>query len=1105
MDRLVAVCQTKADQQRWVDLLSQTSARSASQPPTLPSKNPNNSVLSSKVITARSSYQSGGNKAAPVNVSGVNLRSFSQAGVGDVGSSLQQPPLPPHKSQQHQPPPLPPPIVPIVPPAAKTHVSDCGSCVRRVQADDYDYVDCCYLKSALVQCSEQHSYYVVNKNSHVDSARKAIDVKCVRSRVNDGEFNHSICTVMEICIDCDLPLYTKNNFDILVASSDVLPIFKGIFCRCKQSSGTFDRYVYTKNRVKIKNILDPSEELMIHASSAQNKHGDEYPYCYDRRKEPYALMSRRIKRMYREKVITRSLLRALSGDRYDLASAAGVAMRRPKKQKACTAEDSSDELHIVIAGCDNEVNMGNAKDAELDTCVILHTNRLTYIQEKSKLDTLCPENTLLPFKRKFIQPEMRLPIPTRKFPQLEAERNRQDNGISNLHKWNCSPYSEREFSRFLDANHNSCSSSSRSNPYGFIHYISSDNTDGAESPLNKRHTYTKDASVEDVNEHKHLADMKQLSLDPRMEQYAPPSVFVTLPTTELNSSENELVESSCEKKLNSKNSSTKLEHFSGSIVLVKNVSSSSPEEIPCCSISHDNIGMEDLCQSSQDDCTTCSPPNICNKTIYGTTSSEEIVADLSPLTDVKQKLKSLSFLKSPPNLKFYFSSCSADDPEEDQSDFYASCREFYSPFVSSLSRSEPNIYYSAVPSAMVVPQFTSHYVQVVCSLAPYLLEEQRCRCETFSLRSSDSGMVDMHDGRHLDDCPFKGDVMISGSRTEKANYRFGSNTHHSNYSQRFTEMQCDNLLKSNFAHSVLNSDELIQKNYEICNFVPAVVSSTNFNLCNDKIVSFDPVLNEEAPNGNHNNVLLVAKPNKTKCIIDSVEQTCNGPISGSNHHNHYDLCEVENSDEPLYRSVLYAHWWMKAIIASENIKCDKKKTTLNATSGCGESSHKNKINKASHHAYNPDYQVKEYINESACNNDYESCYYEEACNYTAEKSSTTSVSDDDGSVPLSHKESSLGNHLMTTRLYIDLVSDTRDSGGKLIDYSAEPLPELRYLSFNHSFDPCFDAGVSCRNSSDSPVVTFLVKNNCNDQLSSECVRVSEADYTIVIDAGETLV
>uniref|UniRef100_A0A6A7GA09 Rho guanine nucleotide exchange factor 7-like n=2 Tax=Hirondellea gigas TaxID=1518452 RepID=A0A6A7GA09_9CRUS len=94
MDRLVAVCQSKTDQQRWVDLLSQHHTTTTQQPP-LPSKNSSSSSKTHSQSNIKNSGQISSSKGNPP-------RSYSQG-----SGQFVQPPLPPHKVQPKQLPALP--------------------------------------------------------------------------------------------------------------------------------------------------------------------------------------------------------------------------------------------------------------------------------------------------------------------------------------------------------------------------------------------------------------------------------------------------------------------------------------------------------------------------------------------------------------------------------------------------------------------------------------------------------------------------------------------------------------------------------------------------------------------------------------------------------------------------------------------------------------------------------------------------------------------------------------------------------------------------------------------------------------------------------------
>ena len=594
MDPIIAVCQSKPDQQQWVNALSP-------------------------------------HKSLPVSLKGSPPFVMPKGAV--------QPPLPPHKSTIGSP----------------SHVSQwCGKGLKIACRSCYSLCSPCLRDAALLH-KRRHTCHGVNdydvnfssSQSKVKKCNSSLD-KFIGSEIKQKPPDEPYS--MEICANCDLPLSVPPHLSggKLYDSS----------CSCEHRTVTFIRYIWDKN---VKN-------------SRLNRGGGRdmdspldfpYPYRYDKRKEPYILFSRHIKRLYKKKIITASLMRDLSGDPYDLEAAKFVKLRCSVKEALCDGNPS-------------------------DLC------RKTF----SAADDLSPLEEL---KNTAIRSELLAPQPQRKhYANLLNE--------TNLQKWKCSPQLEDNAVAELALN------SSFSSKCSFTRDFSS--LDGnffrIDKPT-KRNTYIKCASIE-----AHMLGSHPLSNpNPTL---VDPEKFIQLHGADSDGGDNPIFISSLSVVLKVDRTNNYKKFPSGLCLL-------------------GDIKNSDSC---------CSSPNICNRTIYESSSDVQLNGPrLLPKLNRNMLLKQL--LNSKTSISnYYFSSCSADETEADCSDFYASSRDFYSLFNPLLSRSEPSLYYDQTFDSRT---YANHYVRIKVDVN--IAEQYDSHSKTVSHHSSDSGVVDVTLERYTDSCPTK--------------------------------------------------------------------------------------------------------------------------------------------------------------------------------------------------------------------------------------------------------------------------------------------------------------------------------------------------------------
>ncbi|KAK7071468.1 hypothetical protein SK128_021450, partial [Halocaridina rubra] len=600
---------------------------------------------------------------------------------------------------------------------------------------------------------------------------------------------------------------------------------------------------------------------------------------------PYAILTKYFSNMYRRKVITKKLLRYLSGDKYDesISMLQTVKLRRHKTECSIqTGYSSGDE------SLDNEENRPCASSKKMDC------HESSVISESSSEGPCWTSLNLT------------------KTSNLDASIHSSDiqhlsplsKGIGNLEKWR---YDQCRESRHLSSSEESIASSDGSNPYGYVRYYNPDDSkleyslarEKASQSLPCTKLYNKDS--DDVQ-----LTLKNSSCDEPFYSYSyiplkstgVPSVFYD-PSVEVNNtvenkkdslnyrSDNEIKctfsseNVSCKYSLSNARALSHIPFRKDSIsdgvttaISKTKFIHSAVLTIPAPPIVLPNV-IPSIVSDDLSDCT----PNICNRTIYGTSTSSDDIAVLDKSSCDLEKSSKIFHFKSCPEAAYYVSSCSGDEMANDF-DYYESQRKHL--FVSkNLSHSEPNIYQKYPPRKNEKEnlQFSSHYVQFVHDVEN---QAKVCSCESYSYRSSDSGLADIV--HHLEHCPLRGETPGMG--------RGSGMSHWSRSSQLSTapkSMQHDSAC--HIYH--LTPDCGADGDSLLLTPLVSPLTSNPVSTAADSLTSL------------YENVALHQ--------------------SSLTKHLPYVMWSEINKGESLFRSGLYAHWWMKASVCPKALLLDKTK------------------------------------------------------------------------------------------------------------------------------------------------------------------------------------
>lgn len=585
---------------------------------------------------------------------------------------------------------------------------------------------------------------------------------------------------------------------------------------------------------------------------------------------PYVVLTKYFASLYRKKVITKRLLRQLAGDHEDLEAARLVKLRRHRTE--CS------------------IHTGGEFSSDSDT----PKQRCSGSQPSSELDSSDSSDGYWAGGGPSVQGpskafEVFSPMPSRKQYHLPAPGQ-----ASSLHKWR---YQASPLPGSLSTSGDSSSSSEGSNPYGYIRYFSPDAPGSPiqeeETPV-RRFTYTqptleppiipqgeKSSSFDDFCHipkdpwgasnltewgHQQEEQLKDITEEHQIECLKPSKGVVTRHIPRVTGPSDpctnlpSLTLSLSQPTLSPQHS---VEDGPPQVPPRAKTVHSSTLTIPAAPMMLASLRPSQqvsLCESSE------GSANVCNRTIYEPSSSSGDAADPGKSSwGAEEPEKPLFPFKTKPDIAYYVSSCSGDETGEDGADYYESHRK-PEPLVMALSRSEPNLCLPVSDCSDVQnrsQKYSSHYVQLVFPLESP--GSKVCNCEAHSHRSSDSGLADV--AHHLDRCPLRHDTPGLGR---------GSGASHCSHS------------------SQLSSSKFLQGTswYPARAFTP------------------DSLLPTPVTSPNTSAPVSYAEDSLTS-LLDSVSlnQTSSEQESGP--------------EEGVYRSGLYAHWWMKASVCPRLLALDR--------------------------------------------------------------------------------------------------------------------------------------------------------------------------------------
>ncbi|XP_045617995.2 LOW QUALITY PROTEIN: uncharacterized protein [Procambarus clarkii] len=633
---------------------------------------------------------------------------------------------------------------------------------------------------------------------------------------------------------------------------------------------------------------------------------------------PYAILTKYITNMYRRKIITRKLLRQLAGDREDENELNVVQLRRHKTECVIkTGDDSSN---------DSDVESKNTK-----------TKKLSYSEERSETSNSSSDGGYWVGEEPEDGISALSPIPKKKqYPNISCTAS------SNLHKWRYQQsLTDKRFNSSIYSSGESGVSTDGSNPYGYVRYYNPENSSVPSLKMEslhyerstKRYTYTKPYGVERENFINDNREQKSSSCD-EFFYYIPKNKWPTVSSIPVDGShsgpnisvaqisvgpQNKEIDvtkgftkqdsmvmrptykffkekpgrvrrdSECYAMDTNTNpvmcsefsSSRSLPTINSNLVLQDKFNDSQHKTIhsSTLNIPAAPIILPSLLPSDSDNELTESSPNICDRTIYeASTSSDDAMGLEGVLVDSRHQKKVFPFTTKP-NVAYYVSSCSGDETGEDKIDYYESHRKQV-PMMLPLSRSEPNLW-RRIPTTRhhtEIPKFSSHYVQLVHSVEN---PTKVCNCESHSHRSSDSGLADVI--HHLECCPLRSETPGLGR---------GSSISHCSHSSQFSTVKTSQGTSS----------------CQVRPFTPDCSSDTD-------ILFLTPTTTP------YTSTSVSYAEDSLSSLIDSVtlhHSTSANELSCTS-------CLEPTREESVFRSGLYAHWWMKASVCPKTLALDKSK------------------------------------------------------------------------------------------------------------------------------------------------------------------------------------
>ncbi|XP_042229564.1 uncharacterized protein LOC121871397 [Homarus americanus] len=635
---------------------------------------------------------------------------------------------------------------------------------------------------------------------------------------------------------------------------------------------------------------------------------------------PYAILTKYITNMYRRKIITKKLLRQLAGDQEDVNVLYLVQLRRHKTECSIkTGDESSNDSDLESKH--QEMKKFSCSEEKSDTSESSSDGGYWVGEE--------PENRL----------GVLSPIPKKKqypFPNISSTAS------SNLQKWRYQTrLTDKRFNSSISSSGESGVSTDGSNPYGYVRYYNPEDSSIASfkgenlhfEGSAKRCTYTKPYGVQQdyfINDNRgekssscdeyyyclphgkwptlssipggenyssEETGLAQFGKDSQFEEVniakdvTKSDCLIVRPTYKFfkvysggarRDSECNVIENSADPYMcTGLSSSRSLPMISSNLVLqgkddgtLLKTTHSSTLNIPAIPMI-----LPSYLVAESDGELTESSPNVCDRTIYESSISSDDVLGLEGVLDESGDRKKVYPFKTKSDVAYYVSSCSGDETGEDRVDYYESHRKQV-PINSPLSRSEPNLW-RRIPSTRrqsETPKYSSHYVQLVHSVEN---PAKVCNCESHSHRSSDSGLADVI--HHLECCPL---------RSETPGFGRGSSISRCSHSSQFS-----NIKSSRSASSC-----------QVRPFTPDCGADGDSLLVT-------PVTTP------YTSASVSYAEDSLSSLMDSVTLD----HSTSAHELSYTSYSEPTSEEAVFRSGLYAHWWMKASVCPKAIILDKSK------------------------------------------------------------------------------------------------------------------------------------------------------------------------------------
>ncbi|KAG0722696.1 Rho guanine nucleotide exchange factor 7 [Chionoecetes opilio] len=596
---------------------------------------------------------------------------------------------------------------------------------------------------------------------------------------------------------------------------------------------------------------------------------------------PYVVLTKYLARHYRKKIITKKLLRQLAGDQEDVEAARHVRLRKHRTEcSILTRSDSSSES-------DDETLQQHQLSSKSNQCSDSEDSsdsNLGYWVGGGPQPARGPQGF-----------NVFSPLPSRKVYHTHAP----DQPSSNLQKWR---YQASPMAGSLSTSEESRDSSEGSNPYGYIRYFNPERplspSQDEEGP-SRRFTYTQPSQEPSAMAQEEKSCSCNDFYNMPQDSWATQNLTSWghhrqehLPQQTSEDSQNDFPVESCKKvaechvprvivpghrstnlpalTLSQSHPTLTLQHSEedgGAIRVLPRAKTvhSSILTIPAAPMLLAGLSSPQRaseCESS------ASSPNVCDKTIYEPSSSscEGTDPDKVPWLSEGSEKRMFTF-RTKQDIAYYVSSCSGEETGEDLADYYESHRKS-EPLVLALSRSEPNLYFPTTKQHEAQhkgPKYSSHYVQLVFPMKGPATKV--CNCEAHSHRSSDSGLADVV--HHLEGCPLRTDTPGLGR---------GSGTSHSSQS------------------SQLSSAKLLQSAswYPTRAFTPDSLFPTP-----------------------------VTSPN-TSAPVSYAEDSLTSLLDSVSLH-HAPAEQEARAEEGVYRSGLYAHWWMKASVCPRFLVLDQTK------------------------------------------------------------------------------------------------------------------------------------------------------------------------------------